>query len=567
MLNDTSAPRSHRVLLAALVLLCVALRWTGIEYGLPHLSNLDERVYLSQYLDLREPGGVTQPRPRHAAYPDLWMHAAALVPRADPGPPATDLERQRAQASADIAYLRRWVALLSSIVVVGTWLVARRFMSSGWSLAAAALAGLSVLNLCHSTQARPHAIECTAILFAVAAAIDVARKGTWRASVVAALVTGAAIAVLQSGVAALFPFVVAHALRVRTDGARALGRLAVAAVIVVAIALFAYPGIVDGWTERDGNARGFLGEHTVNLADFRGQGSKAVVLAFWNHDPLLLVACAAAIMGVAARFRSQRKLSARIGPELCVVLAFVVPFLVVLGLYKHTYYRFVLPLFPFAAVFTVHWMQSMRRIGQWICGIVLLAQLGLVIQVVRLHRAPDTAERAAAWLAEHVERETTRVWIAPTTDVPLLRTSAALKSEGASPRSAFAPWIDYQRSLANEVLDAHGFSILDLPLRFEQQRALLTADPDAFVRGLGASYLVLEVFDDSERPVLSALRRAAQARGTLLASFVPEGAQASDPHGIEPYASAEYYAQDRFVWRILDAEALGPYLEIYRFEP
>lgn len=570
MPDTSSTPWWHRALLVTLVLLCVALRWTGIDYGLPHITNADERVYLSQYLDLREPGEVTELRPRHNAYPDLWMRVAALVPRAELASSNADasVDVALAAASSDLVFVRRCVALLASFVVVGTWLVARRFTSSGWSLAAAALSGASVLNVCHSTQARPHAVESAAIVLAVAASIAVARKGTLRASIMAALATGASIAVLQSGAAALIPFAVAHALRFRADRARAAIHFALAGALVGLIFVVAYPGVLlDRLMGRGASAQGFLTSHSVSTAEFEGGGAKAMFLAFWNHDPLLLVACTAAIFAYVVAMLARREPPPRARVELLVVLAFVVPYSIALGLFQNTYYRFVLPLVPFAAVFAVLGFRALGRAGPWVCGVLVLVQTASVVQVMRLHRAPDTCERAAAWLRENVDRASARISIAPTTDVPLLRTSSALAAESTSPPSSYEPWIAYQRTMPAATLDAEGFAITDLTLRLASQRDAAIDDPRAFLRASKARFLLLEVFDDTERPLFAALRRAAQEEGTLVASFVPEGVRARDPHGIEPYASAEYFPKDRFVWRIFDADALGPYLEIYRFGP
>src|SRR5262249_31640523 len=159
--------------------------------------------------------------------------------------------------------------------------------------------------------------------------------------------------------------------------------------------------------------------------------------------------------------------------------------------------------FPFAALVTVLGLRTLHRAGAVAAALLLVAQIASVVQVARLHVAPDTGEQAASWIAEHLDRRSARIAISPTTELPLFRTSAALGSDTIAPKSTFAPWIEYQRTLAPATLDTGGFTITDLPLRLEQQRRALVADPRAFLDTLGADYLVLEVFDESERPVFA----------------------------------------------------------------
>ena len=248
------------------------------------------------------------------------------------------------------------------------------------------------------------------------------------------------------------------------------------------------------------------------------------------------------------------------------MLAFCVPFTVALGLFERTFYRFALPLFPFAALFAALGLRSLGRIGVVAGGALVVAQLACVVQVVRLHCAKDTAQQAAAWIQTHVDRASARIAISPWIDLPLIRDHAALAEHGLSSRDEVQPWLDHQRAMADPVLDALGWSIVDLPLRRAAQREALHADPRGFVRALNEDYLVLDVSEEGDRPLMTLVRDAARAEGRLVARFAPQGPDAARPYHIDPYVSAEVLPEDRFVWQIWGANAVGECLEIYRLE-
>ena len=169
----------------------------------------------------------------------------------------------------------------------------------------------------------------------------------------------------------------------RRAGRRALLGLALALAAVIPIFLFAYPAVranLLATPYAGGSGHGFLASHGVVLSDFQGGGAGAVYHAFAYHDPLLLAAAGATLIAGAVIVSRRKPLLQRPRDELLVVLAFCVPFLVALCLFERTFYRFALPLFPFAALFAVLGLRALGRIGVVAGGALVLAQLEIFVQ-------------------------------------------------------------------------------------------------------------------------------------------------------------------------------------------
>jgi 4-amino-4-deoxy-L-arabinose transferase-like glycosyltransferase len=116
--------------------------------------------------------------------------------------------------------VRGIVSVASVLLIPATWLLARRLFTPGWSLFAAALCSLSLLNLQFGQLARPHAFAAPFTVLAVAAAVRLRRRPDLGSYVLCGVAGALAIGALQSGVAVLLPFAVAFLLRERpADGA------------------------------------------------------------------------------------------------------------------------------------------------------------------------------------------------------------------------------------------------------------------------------------------------------------------------------------------------------------
>ena len=211
-------PRRTALALVALTAFGLALRLTGIGFLLPAYWEPDQRVYSTQ-VDLLRRG---DPHPE--------VHVAPRAADASPLPKTLDEHLERASASR--RQIRSVIASLSALLVPATYFLARRFLRREHALVAALLAATSVLHLLYSQQTRPHGVSSAMIAWALVGALVVRRRGDALAYAFAGLALGLAICTLQSGLAALPPLLVAHALcrrrRFWTRTAWLLGGLVIA---------------------------------------------------------------------------------------------------------------------------------------------------------------------------------------------------------------------------------------------------------------------------------------------------------------------------------------------------
>ena len=154
----------------------LALRLTGLGFGLPQAHEPDLR-YVVNLEWLREGIDFDASTELKQWYPLLVPRLTALAPAVGPAPAGAALEEHLAAAAAPVVQLRATVALLAALVVPATFLLARRFLASGWSLLAAALSATSLLHLVFSQQARPHGATATTFTLAVLGAMALRRRG------------------------------------------------------------------------------------------------------------------------------------------------------------------------------------------------------------------------------------------------------------------------------------------------------------------------------------------------------------------------------------------------------
>lgn len=123
------------------------MRTVGLDFFLPHLPEPDRQV--AQQVILFERGVRT---PTDAAvmtkYPWLLARLASLgfeMPLAEESPRGLPLEGHLARCAAVSLRVRAWSLLFGVLAVPLTWWLARRLLSPGPALLAAALAATSLL--------------------------------------------------------------------------------------------------------------------------------------------------------------------------------------------------------------------------------------------------------------------------------------------------------------------------------------------------------------------------------------------------------------------------------------
>lgn len=532
----------------ALTLLAAILRLWGIGFALPQMLEDDGGVIVQQVALMRGEGGAPELDENWGLYPHLVARIAAIAPGGGVAPvPGASLADHLASAAAPHVHARRVVALLSLLCVPATWLLARRFMTDGFALLAAALVAASLLFTTFAAESRPHAAAAAFAVLAVVASLRLAERGDLASYAWAGIAAGLAIASLQSGIAVLLPLATAHFLRQRDPARRSNGGVLVAlAITALCFALFyarsseaAGAGEVFHLDPGKKSLR-FFG-HNVFIGEFDGGGFVTVLWSLWSFEPLTAVL---ALAGLAAWLVSIR---GRIDaydwfakPTLAVVLSYVLPYLCAIGMYGRTYERFALQLVPFAACLAAYGaMRAFDRLPRAAARTTFLAMIALLFlaipslasaRLAALRSTPEATQAAADWLAANADARKERILMHPFLDLPLARGADALREDEklAFRRvwRGYTPWRMYQSQRAADLDGLDGpaglarFDIRTLPFMRKKEQEAFERDAFAYLARTGARFVVIPVQITREgAAIFHELRSVLQARARLVARF------------------------------------------------
>ncbi len=613
LVRTRNTRRLGLVALCLIVLAGLALRMTGIGFLLPQVPEPDGVVIDQQVLRLRGDDRLEAPAFVAAFYPTLVAHVAACMPR-----PATSgggmsgtetltLAQHLDRASEYRRDIRITVALLSLLALSGTWWLARRFVTDAWALAAALLVATSVFHIWFAQQARPHAPEASFALLAVVAGLRLRERGGWMAYVLAGIASGLAIGCLQNGLAVLPALLVAVVLRARAE--RSLRRSAldttttaervggvgpddheispvkrailgsVIGLVIVGIAVrIFYPFVFDvpkrAEIGTDGSTLSLSG-HRIDLSMFNGRGFATVARSLWEYDPLIAGLCVLGLVIALVDFARKRSSSDSSGRRdaLWIVLAFVVPYTIAIGLYQRTYQRFALPLVPFECVLAVFGLMRCanaaksagvgpHRIALTTASFLFAVQAYAAWKLVHVRAQPDTITQSAEWIESHVPRDA-RVSMMTALDLPLLQSATARNANFPLMNDLVYPWFNYQWRLPESELEGRGFDLRSMPLVTEGMRQAARADLDGFVSAQQAQWTVIEVYTPDRRALPAALRSVIAAHGELAVRLSPDEVDTGENLPIV-YQDDEFPYTTPWFARVLGARCVGPVIEIYK---
>lgn len=569
--------------LAAVCLLALALRLTGIDRELPHLREPD--AYVVDHLQLfRGDRSLAQHQNFEERYPSLLARAFALLPYPEVPARATGPGCERAhlaRASWPFHLIRVGMAIVSTAYVLLTWLLARRFLSPGGALLAAFFVATSLISILFAQQGRPHAAQAFFALLTVLLSLRVRERATVPRIAIAAIAAALAAATLQNGIFALLPLAMAIFLGRREGRVGGLRRLLVPLLVagIVAIAAFAaaapfYPRLpyVDEQGIHLAPEKG--GGHIVlfSLVSLRGFWLAARLL--WMHDPILAtLGLAGAILGIDRLLRGRRAMPRGDKLDLAVLASYALPYFAVVGINAEIYERFLLPLLPYVACLAaLAWLWVVAQLRERVRDAWLQASAGFLVGAVflgfptlvalryaRAAAADDTLEQAAAWIRSNVEPGSS-ILITPGTDLPLLYEPETLRTDLQDPAGQSLPWLCYQGLLPPDDPGVPRYKLRLFPAAMAAPSFGL--DPERmeiYVRESGAGYVVFE-FSRKMRnlPIIRSLHHAAVKLGDRV--FRSHG-QAQSLAGLGPidYQNVEDMAQ-----RLLAMDAFGPGVVIYK---
>jgi hypothetical protein len=402
-------------ILAALLAAAAALRFPGLDWGLPWALHIDERLFVvAKAIRLEQSlsaGGPPDPGISSYGILPLWLLVLArklfLPLAAQPGPPTYG------DAFAATVLLARWVSAIWGVAtVLLVWLWARRWHPVTGLLAAAIVAGMPALvQTSHfgTVEAPLVALLVTGMWMAE----RIADRPTLVRCTLGGIVLGLAVSVKAPGVLLVLPML--HASlhdRFRTFVIRVLPMLLVAGLVAVIL----NPALLLG-----GIGETHAGEHTTLFGNLRRAYSAdfhdwtlpyAKDIPGWTELTKLLpygagpVAAILSLVGLVLALRRRRPADVRLLLLLLPLLALLLPARV-------KTMRFLLPAFPLLAVLAADAVTTLlprpRRRA------ILAVAVALVTLLVGASYLPvwtgeDPRVQAAFWLDEHVgPRETVAV--------------------------------------------------------------------------------------------------------------------------------------------------------------
>lgn len=560
---------------AGLTLLAFALRVHGLDHLLPHHPEMDSQVVL-QTRAYCERGGWEPTERGLNDYPTLIARLAALGPAPAPvGSVERPAELPQHLAAASAYYLRvRWlVCLVSSALVPLSYFLARRFLSAGAAFAAALLVAVDPLHVLFSAQARPHGVLTTLGVLCLLSAIRMRSRPSATSYALAGGAVALALGALHSGLAFLPPLAFAHLRRDRTCGARS-ALVLIPLLIVTGGCAFFYRDVLLGMraTGLAGRVEGEVaqGGHHISWSMFDGGGFEQVARFLFGMNPVLGLLAVLGLLRIVPLFRRGRW-RALLRGDAGVVLAFVLPYFLAIGIFAGTGERFTLPLLPCFALLAALWLEPLQRAASTRLGRVgarvalagaLLVALALPAatsaKLAWLRARPDTQEECAA-LLERSLPEGASVILQAGLDLPLYYPEEALYRPGSRVLRTATLWSRYQREVepsrrAGRVLDIER---LDYPRKdhiYGDEESVL-----ARLRASPAEWVVLEV---------SGFFRALPAGRNFLAGVERWGRLTTrirpDPFDEAFDRRLHYIYCEDFLRRVFSARALGPELRIYR---
>jgi hypothetical protein len=559
--------------LALLTLWTLGVRMLGIDFGVPCMKEAD--TFIVDHVRMLREGEVKFDRALSACqYPSFLADITAPL-SARTGLP-TDAEhtlREHLDAAArPWVDVRRMVAWLSILIVPGTFLLARRFVSAAWALFAAALVSFSLLHVFFAQEARAHGVVIAFSVLAVVCALWLRREPGWRAYIATAITAALSIACLHNGLAVLAPIAVAQLLR--RDRRWWDPRL----LLVFALGAAAFR--VFYWYYFDSDAKqAMAGEDALTgLYDnlpFDGSGFARMGRTLWFYEPLLLVLVALAAACWSTNWRRARATEAIAERgDLLVVLAYVVPYVVMVGFYNQTYERFMLLLLPYLATFAAWGASALsrrfttanaRRAFVATCIAALALPAFASTKMAWLRSRPSTVDETGAWIGEHVkDPEHESLLVLPPLDFPVFRTVESLRYPPGK-GGMFTPWSKYQNKLDDARRVAPLYRMYWLAGKPEFPQLDSAERVDAYLRSYGPGLFICYPIDDNQslerRMIVDGLRR----NGKLLARISPD----ANPR----LTDRQLWDQDveaagwpHVTWRVLRARAVGPIIEIYRLD-
>lgn len=416
--GSSSWPLSDRLLclgLTGILGLAIALRVWGLPYGLPHFVHPDEGIVVPVAMRFL----TGDPNPHFFNWPTLYMYALAGV-FAVYGVALRLTEGVSAVAAfvrdpAGFYVLARAVAALLGTVTVGlTYVAGLRLGGRAIGLAAAFFLAVNLQHVVDSHFATTDIPVTCLVLATVLATGGYWERGRARDAFFSGLLGGLAAAAKYNGGLVGAVFVVAHLLRARATGApwrAVLGSRAIPVWLGGALLGFLAGTPFAALAPRE-FARGLFGElGAISTVQLGNEGDLPGLLFHLLHSlPQAMGVALLLAAGLGLVVALQRR-----APQDWLLLAFPLPYLLIIGTWASRFERYAVPLLPFASILaalglatlTDRWLRRLapaRRGVAFAVAAVLVAApvFARVLYFELLLTRPDSRELAGAWIERNV---------------------------------------------------------------------------------------------------------------------------------------------------------------------
>jgi Dolichyl-phosphate-mannose-protein mannosyltransferase len=402
----------HRLVLALILVAGFALRVWNIDYGLPFVYSIDEGSHFTSravemfWQDL-DPGYYQNP----AAY--TYLVYALLRAMYGPLGFLFDLRFANVTEQFDKNPTEIWIAartLAAALCMVGvaaTYWAARRLWGIREGLVAAAVLAFAFLPVAYSRVALTDVGALIGVALSLGLAVLAHQRGGLKWFGLAGAAAGLAVSFKYTAGLALLPVAIAAIARLRSDGLRALGGLALgcalAAVVFVALNPYVF-GSFDAWWSD-------LRDQADVARDQPKPGQESGGVSYYLDSLTWGLGWAAAFAALAGAVIELRRNVVRGLMLIAVPLALFV----YLSAQSRYFGRWLLPAYPALAMLTAAALSQLSSLvpnPKWrgpvlagVAALVLLQPFAADIRSAQVLGRDDTRQQARDWLETHYPPE------------------------------------------------------------------------------------------------------------------------------------------------------------------
>jgi len=402
----------HRLVLALILVAGFALRVWNIDYGLPFVYSIDEGSHFTSravemfWQDL-DPGYYQNP----AAY--TYLVYGLLRAMYGPLGFLFDLKFANVTEQFDKNPTEIWIAArtlaaaLGMVGVAATYWAARRLWGIREGLVAAAVLAFAFLPVAYSRVALTDVGALTGVALSLGLAVLAYQRGGLKWFGLAGAAAGLAVSFKYTAGLALLPVAIAAIARLRSDGVRALGGLALAcglaAVVFVALNPYLF-GSLDAWWSD-------LRDQADVARDQPKPGQESGGISYYLDSLTWGLGWAAAFAALAGAVIELRRNAVR---GLMLIAAPLALF-IYLSTQSRYFGRWLLPAYPALAMLAASSLSQLSSLvpnPKWrgpvlagVAALVLLQPLAADIRSAQVLGRDDTRQQARDWLEAHYPPE------------------------------------------------------------------------------------------------------------------------------------------------------------------